>query len=99
MRCYNNTVKCVNYLLGSDGGSVLVRKESRPDAGRTDAVVPPVGVPIVAAGFNIVGGHIAVGQAKHGKQRGCVHTRADPAARNIFEKETKINHKNGREST
>lgn len=73
-------VNCAIYLLGSDGGSVLVRKETRPDAGRADAVVPPVGVPIVAAGFNIVGGHVAVGQTKHGEQRCCVHTRADPAA-------------------
>lgn len=77
-------VNCASYLLGSDGGSVLVRKESRPDAGRTDAVVPPVGIPIVAAGFNIVGCHIAVGQTKHGEQRRGVHTRANPAARNIY---------------
>ncbi len=71
-------------LLGSYGGSVLVGKETRPDAGRADAVVPPVGVPVVAAGFNIVRGHVAIGQSEHGEQRRGVHTRANPAARNIY---------------
>jgi len=77
-------------VLGSDGRSVLVGKETRPDTGRADAVVPPVGVPVVAAGFNIVRGHIAIGQTKHGEQRRGIHTRANPAARNIYRDKTRL---------